>query len=136
MHSCSLAMWYLLCMLKHSMARSLHNYLKRFRIESGLSQDEVARLLGETRSMVARHELGMNMPKADSLLRYEVIYGKVATTLFRGRHQELADQVRQVAKGMFKEVPANAGRKVEALGRIAFPNDPIIVPLWQEESRE
>lgn len=120
-------------MLNSSMASSLHNYLRRFRKEAGLSQREVARLVGETRSNVARHELGLRVPGFETVLRYRVLYDRPVGNLFRGAFEILERETRSEARALFESLkPGRDGRKTGALGRIAYPNDPVIVPIWEE----
>ena len=120
------------------MADSLANYLRRFRRAAGFSQEEVGKLSGQPRSTVARHERGKQHPSLAAVIAYEVVYDRPLRTLFRGTYGEIERTVRENAKHLFDEMPSSGGgRKVSALSRIAYPNDPVIVPLspeWEESS--
>src|SRR5437879_2490611 len=57
------------------MSKKLHNYLLTHRKRSGLSQDEVAFLLGRrSGTKVSRHESFARMPGPRTLLAYEAIF--------------------------------------------------------------
>lgn len=77
--------------------RKLHNCLRAHRRRSGLSQREVAFLLGASRggAQVSRHEKRRRLPPLRAALGYEVIYGVPANELFAG----VSDAVAQKVKG-------------------------------------
>jgi|SRR6185369_8038123 len=77
--------------------KTLSNYLRTFRLRAGLSQDEVAALLGVAGGAeVSRHETFRRMPSLATALRYEAIFGIPVRELFAGEYQkvELAIQAR------------------------------------------
>lgn len=60
-----------------------HNYLRTLRKRSGLTEAQVARLLGcRSWSTVSRHELGITTPALSDLAAYELIYNQPLRTLF------------------------------------------------------
>jgi transcriptional regulator with XRE-family HTH domain len=67
------------------MAQPLSNYLRTYRKRSGLSQREVAFVLGCTsEAKVSRYEHGERLPSLESLFALEVIYGIPARELYAG----------------------------------------------------
>lgn len=83
----------------------LSNYLRTFRKRSGLSQDELAALLGcKHGSMVSRYERGDRAPSLETLIAYEVIFQSSARELFRGVHDRVRGSVRQRAQRLSRTV--------------------------------
>jgi DNA-binding XRE family transcriptional regulator len=65
----------------------LKTYLRTYRRRTGLSQDEVAWLLGNTcGTSVSRHELGWRMPTLETALAYETILDAPVRELCAGLH--------------------------------------------------
>lgn len=81
---------------------SLPNYLHSNRKKLGLSQEEVAFLLGgtgeEKGSKVSRDESFSREPGLRAALAYEVIYGKAVQEIFAGLREEVEREVAQRAK--------------------------------------
>ena len=71
-------------------AHKLPNYLRAYRKRAGLSQADVARLLG-TRSgtKVSRYERWSRQAPLRTAFAYEVIFGVSARELFAGTYQEV-----------------------------------------------
>jgi DNA-binding XRE family transcriptional regulator len=61
------------------------NYLRTHR--AGLSQDEIAAVLGCEGGMVSRHETARILPPLPLALAYEVIFLIPVSQLFRGLHE-------------------------------------------------
>ncbi|MDA2933538.1 helix-turn-helix transcriptional regulator [Acidobacteria bacterium AH-259-D05] len=77
------------------MASKLRNYLRMFRKRMGLSQDEIAFLLGsENGANVSRYESDTNQPGLKVTLAYEVIFGVQARRLFAGLVQEVEQETK------------------------------------------
>jgi transcriptional regulator with XRE-family HTH domain len=77
----------------------LPNYLLAHRKRSGLSQAEIAFLLGnEGGETVCRHECFEREPSLRTALSYEAIYQKHARELFPGVYREIEEQVAKRAK--------------------------------------
>lgn len=67
------------------MAKRLHNYLRTHRKRSGLSQDEVAFLLGcRHGTKVSRYERNAREPGLETALAYEAVFGVPVRELFAG----------------------------------------------------
>jgi transcriptional regulator with XRE-family HTH domain len=62
-----------------------HSYLRTHRRQSGLTQRELATILGQiTEGQVSRHELGANIPPLAVALGYEIIFRVPASQIFPG----------------------------------------------------
>ena len=100
------------------------NYLRTFRRKYGLSQAEIARLLGlSSASKVSRHEGFVQRPSVKAMFAYEVIFGAHVSELFAGdydktradvqnRAKELADSIERESAGL------RDSRKLELLRSI------------------
>jgi DNA-binding XRE family transcriptional regulator len=67
------------------MAHTLHNYLRTYRKRAGLSQDEVAFLLGVAcGTKVSRYECWRRQPGLTTAFAYEVLFGASSRKLFGG----------------------------------------------------
>lgn len=81
------------------MSRALPNYLKTYRKRSGLSQEDVAFLVGlSSRAKVSRYEGGRRLPALQTLLAYEQVLGMPAQELFAGLNQQVERETRRRAK--------------------------------------
>lgn len=68
--------------------RPLENYLRMYRKRSGLTQREVAFLLGcENGAQVSRYEKRRRVPPLQTALAYEAIFGIPVAELFAGIRQ-------------------------------------------------
>lgn len=69
----------------------LPNYLRTYRKRAGLTQDEVAYLLGnESGTQVSRYEHFLRQPSLRTVVAYEAIFGASAQELFAGVAQQVA----------------------------------------------
>lgn len=70
------------------------NYLKRHRKTAGLSQRELARILGyRHQGQISRHERSHTVPPLSNALGYEVIFRVPLSTMFAGLHGVIAKAV-------------------------------------------
>lgn len=78
--------------------RKLQNYLRTHRKRTGLSQREIAFLLGVTSSSkVSRYEHFLRQPTLRTAFAYEIIFGVPAHELFAGIFQEVeAETLRRI----------------------------------------
>lgn len=68
----------------------LGSYLKSHRKRSGLSQKQLAELLGyDSRSVVSRHECSNSMPSLEIVLAYQAIFRVPVSDLFLGIYQKI-----------------------------------------------
>ena len=76
------------------MSAKLQNYLRTYRKRSGLSQDEVAFLLGcQSGTKVSRYEHSQRKPTLETLFAYEMVFGVPARELFAGVYQKVEKRI-------------------------------------------
>jgi transcriptional regulator with XRE-family HTH domain len=76
------------------MSHKLENYLRTYRKRSGLSQDEVAFLLGsQSGTKVSRYERFSRRPSLETLFAYEMVFGARARELFAGAYQKVERRI-------------------------------------------
>ena len=104
-------------------SQSLSNYLRRHRKPTGLSQEELAILLGfESGGQVARQEMGHRKPSLQTALAYEAIYGKSVRELFLGDAQQVETIIRNNVRKLQGEIARRKpGKRREA--KLAFLKD-------------
>jgi transcriptional regulator with XRE-family HTH domain len=70
--------------------KSGRNYLKTFRLRTGLTQDEVGELLGYTDGgEVSHHELSKGAPSLEVALAYEIVLRAPISVLFAGLRADI-----------------------------------------------
>jgi DNA-binding XRE family transcriptional regulator len=70
--------------------KSGRNYLKTFRLRTGLTQDEVGELLGYTDGgEVSHHELSKGAPALEIALAYEIVLRAPISVLFAGMRADV-----------------------------------------------
>src|SRR5947199_10862643 len=80
--------------MKHIHRRPLNYYLRTYRRHAHLSQAGLAYLLGASTGVkVSRYESGNRTPSLETGLAYEAALGVPVCTLFRGRYEEIAEEV-------------------------------------------
>ncbi|HEX3799297.1 MAG TPA: helix-turn-helix transcriptional regulator [Verrucomicrobiae bacterium] len=103
----------------------LPNYLKTHRKRLGLTQDEIAYLLGvKSGSKVSRYESFSRVPNLETALAYKVIFGRPANELLAGIYHKIEKEVAARAKTLERkmsrsESDSQTARKREALADIA-----------------
>ena len=114
--------------LKIKMSRRINNHLRRYRRRAGLSQREVAFLLGRSApSIVSRHEQCARQPTLETALAYEVIHGVPLSDLFPGKYRKVENKVlirARVLKRVVGHAPTGGLQraKLAALRLIAGPD--------------
>lgn len=99
------------------MSRKLPHYLRHERKRAGLSQRDVAALLGDrTVSKVSRYERRRRLPPLRMALAYEAILGRPVSELFGGTFAPIRADVARRARVLLSKPLAN-GRRREALSR-------------------
>jgi transcriptional regulator with XRE-family HTH domain len=87
------------------MHRHPTNYLRSLRKRSGLTQDELAVLLGlASQATVSRYEITGILPIAEVLIRTEIVFGKPLRELFPKAFREAEDAVMRRAKILAKDM--------------------------------
>jgi len=80
--------------MTHVHGRPLNYYLRTYRRHAHLTQGSLAYLLGASTGVkVSRYESGNRTPSLETGLAYEAALGVPVCTLFRGRYEEIAEQV-------------------------------------------
>jgi transcriptional regulator with XRE-family HTH domain len=93
----------------------LENYLETYRRRAGLSQREVAFLLGaQSGSKVCRYERLWERPTLETLLAYEAILGVPARELFAGVFEKVEKTIFERASALAKQLEAAKSDRVKA----------------------
>jgi transcriptional regulator with XRE-family HTH domain len=80
--------------MTHFHGRPLNYYLRSYRRHAHLTQAALAYLLGASTGVkVSRYESGNRTPSLETGLAYEAALGVPVCALFRGRCEEIAEQV-------------------------------------------
>lgn len=123
------------------MTKPLHNYLRTCRRRVGLSQDEVALLLGnqgkKSATQTGRHEARERLPSLEVALAYERIYGVAVKELFAGVYRRVEGEVSERARKVLAQVEKEAksrrqAAKVELLTGLLESEELIAIPTWDE----
>lgn len=78
-------------------------YLRTFRKHAGLSQEELAFLVGGLYAKnVSRHEIGERLPALRTALKYEFVLGVAVATLYEGLCLDIRRDVCRRARGLLK----------------------------------
>lgn len=81
------------------MSQKLHNYLRTFRKRCGLSQSDVAFLLGcEYGTKISRYERHARIPTTETLFALEAVFQAPARDLYAGLYEQVEQQVVNRAK--------------------------------------
>src|SRR3954447_25709975 len=85
--------------------RRLPNYLRSHRKKSGLSQDELALLLGcRSGTKVSRYENCIRKPELETLLALELLFRKPASELFGGINDAVRFVTHRRINGLIKKL--------------------------------
>jgi transcriptional regulator with XRE-family HTH domain len=100
--------------------RKLENYLRTHRKRVGLTQDEVAYLLGrECGTQVSRYERFKRQPSLTTVVAYEVIFGAAAQELFAGVAERIKPTIQKRARSLTQRL--QAGKQTRMVGqKLAF----------------
>lgn len=107
------------------MAYKLNNYLRTYRKRAGLSQDEMAYLLGcQSGAKVSRYERFARQPTLQTALAYEAVFGVPVRDLFAGIYQKVERPVSQRAQLLLRKLTTAKPdrltvRKLEVLRDVA-----------------
>ena len=113
------------------MSEPLPNYIRMFRRQADLSQDDLARLLGGVAgSTVLRHEDYQRMPLLETALRYTAIFRADPRDLFSGYYQRESLIVRENARKLLREIDSSSvsDRKIAFLKVLAEETDVYYEP--------
>ena len=85
--------------------RKLPNYLRASRKQAGLSQDDLAFLLGcGSGTKVSRYELFRRQPGLPTVFALEAIFGKPARELFAGMYEDAEQQTAERARQLIRRL--------------------------------
>lgn len=121
------------------MFKPLQNYVRSHRLKSGLNQREISVLIGvENRSTVSRIERSLRLPNLEILLALEIVFDEDGQDLFAGVAERVRGEVRDRARALLESLDDRPTKetalKFELLSKLARPDDPTIVPLWEDEA--
>ena len=89
----------------------LQNYLRTHRRRHGLSQAELAKLLGAASgTKVSRYENFTRMPGALTVFAFEIVFNQPACELFAGRYEEIRVAVQKRAENMVNQLNARPNK--------------------------
>lgn len=92
-------------------SRKFENTLRTHRKRSGLSQREVAYLLGwETEAQLSRYERRRVLPRLETVLACQAIFGAPISELFPGPYETIAAAVKRRAQRLASELQTNPGK--------------------------
>jgi transcriptional regulator with XRE-family HTH domain len=105
------------------MSSIIVTYVRKERRSAGLTQQELAQLLGlSSRTHVSALEHGIRIPTAQQVLAAQLIFGKTALQLFPYLSVDVVDRVAEVANTLLKDMEQNpsprAQRKTTLLRQI------------------
>jgi transcriptional regulator with XRE-family HTH domain len=106
--------------------QKLENYLRTYRRRAGLSQDEMAFLLGaRSGTMASRYDRFKRMPGLETALAYEAIFGIPTRELFAGIYQRAERNAHRRARILQKRRPNASERigKLKIIGEVAPEHD-------------
>jgi len=97
------------------MRHRLDNYLRAHRRRAGLTQDEVAFLLGSASgTKVSRYEQGRRRPPLETAFAYEIIFGAPSRELFAGIYERIERTARRRARLLADRLGKAAMSRVNA----------------------
>ncbi len=117
---------------------SLDNYIEMHRKRAGLSQSDLSHLIFlEKGSSISRYEKGVRFPNLESLMALEVVLGQPIAELYAGVRERVEDEVTDRARSLLEKLgdapTKELALKLELLARLAHPDEPQIVPIWEEQ---
>lgn len=106
------------------------NYLRSYRQKAGLTQDEIAFLLGGSHgSTITRHEEHHRVPSLQTALRYSAVYREDPRTLFAGRYYDAKKFVSVRAEKLLKSMKdGSSSPRVRFVQSLCYESDSYLVP--------
>ena len=97
------------------MSRTLHNYVRSYRRRSGLTQSELAFLLGcKNESKVSRYERFERLPTLENAFAYEAVFGAPSRELFAGMYEQTLKTIQERAKMLAQKLAQSKSDKTTA----------------------
>jgi transcriptional regulator with XRE-family HTH domain len=95
------------------MKKKLDCYLRSYRRRWGLTQDELARLLGcKTGAVISRLERDGRQPNLDTAYALEVIFGTAPIELFPGLHARVTKNVIARMRDLYDELQGDSSKAI------------------------
>lgn len=96
------------------MSSRVPSYLRTLRRAWGLTQSEVARLIGSrNRSHVSRLERGRRTPSIDAFLAYVVLFGTAPEKLTPQKYSHIKEEVLRNAAALLEEIADDSSLRGE-----------------------
>ena len=111
------------------MSRKLQNYLRTYRKRFGLSQKELAFLLGvKSGDKVSRYERFEQLPNLQTALAFQALFGVLVAELFAGVYEQAEKETSKQARILMHKMQGDAAdrralRKADFLRAIAITPD-------------
>ncbi len=108
--------------------KALENYLRTHRKAAGLTQREVAYLLGmQSASKVSRYEHFDRRPPLETAIAYEIVFAIPIRELFAGVHEHVEHEVKKRARRLHHRLAHQDvhRRKLAALNALTKRSDDI-----------
>ena len=101
--------------------RRLNNYLRSHRKSAGLSQDEMAYLLGMSGGpKISRYERASRTPSLETVFAYEALLGIPARELFAGMYGKVEAATKRRARELFRHHKPSPGVDLIVIPRRGF----------------
>lgn len=114
---------------------SLDNYIAMYRRNAGLSQAELATLVGLEQAALSRCELGQRTPDLEVVLALEMVLDEPLECIFAGVAGRVRARVAARAQALLEasnDEPSHENfLKLGILSKLAHPDDERIIP-WEE----
>ncbi len=83
--------------------KRIHNYLKRCRKQHGLTQRQVADIMGlESSSMISRWEKGLSLPETHNALKMAAIYKTTVDFVYQDLRLDMQDELSERIEAVTK----------------------------------
>ena len=103
------------------MASHLHNYLRTYRKRAGLSQVEMALLLGcQSGAKVSRYEHTARRPSLETAFAYEVVLHASLRDLFAGMYRDVEKQTRKRARKLLRKLESADPADSQVIRKLAL----------------
>jgi len=103
------------------MASHLHNYLRTYRKRAGLSQVEMALLLGsQSGAKVSRYEHTARRPSLETAFAYEVVLHASLRDLFAGMYRDVEKQTRKRARTLLRKLESADPADFQVIRKLAL----------------
>jgi len=113
------------------MSSKLQNYVRTHRRRAGLSQEDMALLLGcKSGAKISRYERFARQPSLETVFAYEAIFGVPARELFAGVYEQARAAIQSRARALSENLDgentdASTARKREFLTTVASSYKPF-----------